>query len=233
MTEYTHRIRYSETDRTGHLSMQGLLRLFQDMNYLGAEDAGRGIAYQEAHGAAWYLLGWDIHVCKMPQLSEVVIFRSRFYQLAGALAKKYMTLTSADGVVLAYALTNWAYVDKSSGAVRPFPDGYWEGEEITPLPNGLCDMKRPRMHAGMVPLTPITIGEGLIDENGHVNNVRFTELALSLMGYETGAVALRATFIRQTRLGDMLTPMRGGDTAAPLLAFLGDDGETNAVFSAS
>ncbi len=232
MTEYTHRIRYSETDHTGCLSMQGLLRLFQDLNYLGAEDAGRGIAYQEAHGAAWFLLSWDVHCIDMPRLSDTVTFTSRFYQMSGALAKKYMTLTDASGRVCAYALTRWAYVNKESGEPLPFPDGYWQGEEIVPCPPAFGEMKRLRPSPAVSTLPAMTIADGLIDENRHVNNVRFSELALSLLGCDSGATVFRAEFLRQTRLGDKLTPVLSEDKEIPAITFLNEEGHTNAIFSA-
>ncbi len=232
MTEFTHRIRYSETDHTGRLSIQGLLRLFQDLNYLGAEEAGRGIAYQNEHGAAWYLLSWDVHAVDMPKLSDTVHFTSCFYQMTGAMAKKYMTLTNAVGDVLAYALTGWAYVNKATGEPLPFPDGYWREEDILPLPERFGNLTRVRAGETVEILPTITVSEGLIDENGHVNNVRFSELALSLLGLETGVRVMRATFVRETRLRDTLTPHLGGDEEMPVLAFIGKDGKPNAVFSA-
>ncbi len=232
MTEFTHRIRYSETDHTGRLSMQGLLRLFQDLNYLGAEDADRGIAYQDAHGAAWYLLAWDVHATRMPCLSETVTFTSRFYHMAGALAKKYMTLTNTAGDVLAYALTSWAYVNRATGEPLPFPDGYWEGEEILPLPAAYGQLTRVRAGKTVRTLSPVIVGDILIDENGHVNNVRFSELALSLLSHDTGAHLLRAAFIRESRRGDILTPEISGTEASPVLAFRAQDGEIRAIFSA-
>ncbi len=227
------RIRYSETDASGKLSMQGLLRLFQDMNYLGAEDAGRGITYQNAHGAAWYLLSWDIHTVSMPSLSETVTFTSHFYQSTGPLAKKFMNLTNENGEVLAYALTRWAYVNKESGEPMPFPPDYWQGEPTLPLPAGYTETTRLRAPTNAELLAPITVSLDLIDENRHVNNVRFSEMALDMMGYRYGAVTLRAVFVRQTRLGDILTPRLAKGTDAGTIAFFGEDGLVNAVFYAN
>ncbi len=231
MTEYTHRIRYSETDSTGCLSLSGLLRLFQDFNYLGAEDAGRGIVYQDTHGAAWYLLAWDVHCIALPRLSETVTFTSCFYQLSGALAKKYMTLTDEKGDVLAYALTRWSYVNKADGTPMPFPEGYWEGEEILPCPPAFGTMKRLRPPTSACLCNTLVVDDDLIDENGHVNNVRFSELALSLFG-KNHVDTFGAEFLRQTRLGDMLTAMRSNDdNGSSMLTFLASDGKPNAIFT--
>ncbi len=225
------RIRYSETDLTGKLSMQGLLRLFQDMNYLYAEDAGRGIDYQAAHGAAWYLLSWDVHLCDAPLLSETVYFSSYFYQMTGALAKKYMTLTGEDGRVLAYALTRWAFVDIASGDTVPFPPHYWEGADVTPLPEGIKPSPRIPAPRG-VALEPIVVGDVLIDENEHVNNVRFSELALTMVSKEVGSVALQAEFLRQTRRGDTLYPLVAKVGGRMVVSFRDAQGKPYANFAA-
>ncbi len=230
MTPVSHRIRYSETDLTGHLSMPGLMRLFQDLNYLEVEDAGRGIAYQSAHGAAWYMLSWDVHMIRAPKLSETVYFSCFFYQMHGALAKKYMCLKDVAGEVLAYALTRWAFVDIKTGTPTPCPNDYWG--LITPdvLPTDIKPTARIRLKETQK-LMPLAVTRSLIDENGHVNNVFFSELAMSLMGYETGACALQAEFIQQSHEGDMLFPVLSHGKDSSAISFLDKNGVPYANFA--
>lgn len=238
------RVRYSETDSTSSLSMSGLLRLLQDLNYLAVEDAGRGIGYQTAHRAAWYLLSWDVRLVAPPRLSDEYRFSAAFYRRTGSLAKKYMTLESPGGRLFATADTRWAFVDTVTGEPLPCPPDYFGDDPLTAPPADEGHGARIRLPRGATPLAPLTVGACLIDENGHANNVRLTELAMTLAGFDTGCRRLRAEFLRQTREGDRLTPVlsasdagivHGGGTgdAETILALLADDGKPQAVFAFS
>ena len=190
------RVRYSETDATGRLSMTGLLRLFQDLNYLAVEDVGRGIGYQTAHRAAWYLLSWDVRLDAPPALSDPYRFEAAFYRRSGSLAKKYMTLTDKAGDVLATADTRWAFVDTVTGEPLPCPPDYFGDDPLTDAPRATGSGARIRLPDDAEHLAPLTVGDALIDENGHANNVRLTELAMTLAGFDTGCRRLRGTIRR-------------------------------------
>ena len=45
MYEMSCKVRFSETDRNGVMSMNGLLRLFQDVGYAHALERGFGLEY--------------------------------------------------------------------------------------------------------------------------------------------------------------------------------------------
>lgn len=232
MTEYQTRVRYSETDRTGRLSMQGLLRLFQDANYFGIEDAGRGIGYQTAHRAAWFLLSWDVRLLSPPPLSAEVCVTSAFYARTGALAKKYMTLTAPDGALLATADTRWAFVDTDTGLPTPCPEDYFGKDTLQEIPPEIHGGSRIRAQETGEILSAFRVSPFLLDENDHVNNVRLTELALSLTHHDDGCRHVRAEFLRQSRLSDRLTPRLSSTQAGEaVLAFLAEDGKPNALFA--
>lgn len=232
MTPCNGRVRYSETDVSGRLSMSGLLRLLQDLNYLAVEDAGRGIAYQAAHRAAWYLLSWDVVLTAPPALSAPYRFTSAFYQRVGALARKYMTLESPEGALLAAADTRWGFVDTVTGAPIPCPADYFGAEPLgAPPPQDLSLGGRIRAAAAGEPLPPLTVGGALIDENHHANNVRLTEEAMRLAGADVGCIRLRAEFLRQTRRGARLTPVCTVTDETRYLTLLAEDGRAQARFA--
>lgn len=232
MIPYDGRVRYSETDATGRLSMAGLLRLLQDLNYLAVEDAGRGIAYQAAHRAAWYLLSWDVVLTAPPALSAPYRFTSAFYRRVGALARKYMTLESPEGSLLAAADTRWGFVDTVTGEPTPCPADYFGDVPLgAPPPMNLALGKRLRPLDGGNTLPLLIVGGALIDENRHANNVRLTEEAMRLAGADVGCVRLRAEFLRQTRLGDRLTPVCAVTDETRYLTLLTEDGRVQARFA--
>ena len=227
------RVRYSETDMTGSLSMPGLLRLFQDLNYLAVEDAGRGIDYQLVHRAAWYLLSWDVRLQNPPRLSDPYHFAASFYRRSGSLAKKYMTLESPEGVRFATADTRWAFVDTETGEPLSCPADYFGSDPLAPAPAEGGGGMRIRLPKEAAHLPALTVDASLIDENRHANNVRLTELAMRLAGFEVGCRRLRAEFLRQTREGDCLTPVLAESGTESVLALLSKDGKPQASFAFS
>lgn len=232
MYEFRSRVRYSETDRRGVLSMQGLLRILQDANYLYAEDAGRGISYQAGHRAAWYLLSWDVRMLRAPRLSEPYVFTAAFYARSGSLSKKYLALRSETGELLADARTRWAFVNTVTGEPVECPADYFGEEPLLSLDRKSGEIARIRPTGSGRLLSPLSVTPLLLDENQHVNNVRLSETALTLTGYEEGCTRFRAEFLRQTRGGETLTPrLTEGTDGDAVLTFLASDGEANAVFS--
>ena len=110
MYEYSFRVRYSECDRTGHLSLMGLLGLFQDGGYLHAHDRGLGIEHSAKTEQTWYLLTWNIYADKLPPLSAYCTLSTWFYESRGVFARKNILLRDEKGEVLAKGDTLWVHL---------------------------------------------------------------------------------------------------------------------------
>ena len=142
-----------------------------------------------------------------------------------------------------------------TGEPLPCPPDYFGDDPLTDAPRATGSGARIRLPDDAEHLAPLTVGDALIDENGHANNVRLTELAMALTGFDTGCRRLRAEFLRQTRPGDRLTPVlatvgtdatnrRGHEEAGTVnaeavnstetvLGLLSGDGKPQAVFAFS
>ena len=70
----------------------------------------------------------------------------------------------------------------------------------------------------------------LIDTNGHGNNVKLTELAMSISGADSGCVMLRAEFKRQVRKETFIYPYIAGRENGVVTVFKDEKGETLSVF---
>ena len=60
MYQFDSRVRYSETDEQGRLSVTGILNYLQDCSTLQSEDIGLGIEYLKKTRHAWWLSSWQI-----------------------------------------------------------------------------------------------------------------------------------------------------------------------------
>ena len=68
MYQFKSRIRYSETDETGRLSVPGIINYMQDCSTFQSEDGRMGISYLKEHHRAWLLSGWRIVIDRYPKL---------------------------------------------------------------------------------------------------------------------------------------------------------------------
>ena len=72
MYQFKSRIRYSETDETGRLSVPGIINYMQDCSTFQSEDGRMGISYLKEHHRAWLLSGWRIVIDRYPKLGEEI-----------------------------------------------------------------------------------------------------------------------------------------------------------------
>ena len=67
MYTFDSRIRYSETDETGALSLLGVINYMQDCSTFQSEDIGLGVEYLEKKKRAWLLSSWRIVIDRYPE----------------------------------------------------------------------------------------------------------------------------------------------------------------------
>jgi acyl-ACP thioesterase len=70
MYEVKGKVRYSETDSEGKLTIPALLNYFQDSSTFQSESLGVGIKTLMEHNLAWVLSSWQICINEMPALAE-------------------------------------------------------------------------------------------------------------------------------------------------------------------
>ena len=62
MYTFDSRVRYSETDSGGKLTMASLINYFQDCSTFQAEELGVGVEYLRERHLVWVLSAWQIVV---------------------------------------------------------------------------------------------------------------------------------------------------------------------------
>ncbi len=70
MYTFDSRVRYSETDEEGNLSVVGIMNYLQDCSTFQSEDLKLGISYLNEEKRAWWLSGWQIEILRQPHLGE-------------------------------------------------------------------------------------------------------------------------------------------------------------------
>lgn len=72
MYTFKSRVRYSECDQTGHLSLVDMINYFQDCSVFHSESIGQGVSVLEKEKKAWFLSSWNLEIERFPVLGEEI-----------------------------------------------------------------------------------------------------------------------------------------------------------------
>lgn len=206
MYTFDSRIRYSETDSEGKLTMASLLNYLQDCSTFHSEDVGLGVDYFREVHQVWVLSSWQIVVERYPRLYEHVTIGTQPYDMKGFLGFRNFSMMTEDGEYLAKANSIWSLLNTDTG--KPVPvngemlQKYGLGEKL--------DMEyAPRKIAvpeGGISGEPIVVKKHHLDTNHHVNNGQFVDMTMDFLPEQFVIGQLRAEYKKQAFLDDILVP---------------------------
>ncbi len=206
MYTFESRIRFSETDSEGKLTLLGLLNYFQDCSTFHSEDVGLGLGYMRERKLAWVLSSWQIVAERYPELGEHVTIGTIPYRFRSFMGYRNFFMQDQAGNYLAKANSLWALIDLESGrpvaASQEMQEGYRPEE---PLEMEYAD-RRIAVPQGGRSLNPITVGLHLLDTNHHVNNGQYVAIAEDFLEQGRRIRQLRVEYKKQAFLGDVFYP---------------------------
>ena len=133
MYTFESRVRYSETDETGRLSVTGIMNYFQDCSTFQSEDLHMGISYLEEEKRAWWLNSWQIVIDRYPSLGEKIQISTYPHGFKGIYGYRNFLIRDESGAVIVKADSCWFFYDLEKGCpARVTPKeirGYGECEE--------------------------------------------------------------------------------------------------------
>ena len=97
MYTFESRIRYSETDSRGKLTMASLINYFQDCSTFHSEDLHLGVEYLKKEHLVWVLSSWQIVVERYPWLGEKVVIGTLPYEVKGFLGYRNFAMLDEKG----------------------------------------------------------------------------------------------------------------------------------------
>jgi acyl-ACP thioesterase len=208
MYTFNSRVRYSETDEYGKLTLTGVMNYFQDCSTFQSEDIGKGITYLTAHHKAWWLTSWQIIIDRYPALGEEIEISTWPYEFKGFYGYRNFTICDKKGNYLVRANSIWFLFDTQKARPVKIQEedikGYYIGE------NKQLDMDyAPRKIKVMEPFAeaePVTIGKHHIDTNHHVNNAQYVEIAREVLPDEETIVELRVEYKKAAAFKDVVYP---------------------------
>lgn len=229
MYTFEGRIRYSETDSEGRLTMASLINYFQDCSTFQSEDLGLGIGYLKELHLVWVLSSWQIVVERYPSIGEKVVTGTSPYMLKGFLGYRNFCMKDAEGAYLAKANSLWSLLDTRTGHPASIPQVMLERYRLEEKIDMEYAPRKIAIPAEGVEGEPVAVKKHHLDTNHHVNNEQFIEIAMGYLPEDFTVRQVRAEYKKQAFLDDVLMPWISGGEGQYCVALKDSAGGTFAV----
>ncbi|MCM1113001.1 MAG: thioesterase [Muribaculum sp.] len=200
------RIRYSEADITGRLTLAALLNYFQDCSTFQSEDLGVGVAYLAERHMVWVLSSWQIVVERYPLVGEHVQIGTQPYEFKGFLGSRNFVMIAEDGSYCAKANSLWCLLNTDTGKPVMPTEKMREKYVVADRVEMEYAPRKIALPAGGEDREPITVKKHHLDTNHHVNNGQYVDMAMEFLPESFAIRQLRAEYKEQTFLDDVLCP---------------------------
>ena len=229
MYQFDSRIRYSETDSEGNLTMMALLNYFQDCSTFQSEDAGVGVRYCLDRDLVWVLNAWQIVPIRLPKLGEKVRIATIPYEFQKFMGFRNFMMFDEAGDYLAKANSVWSLINVKTGRFEMPNEDMRKGypiEERIPMDYAGRKISVP---TGGVAMEPITVALHHLDANHHVNNGQYVAMALEFLPDGFEMKQLRAEYRKQAFLGNIIVPYVAKEDNRVVVALQDTDGKPYSV----
>ena len=209
------RIRYSECDESGRLSLLAMLNYLQDSSIFHAEDLFHGVSDISGRGLAWLIAAWQIRIEHLPRFCDHISVSTWVHSMSKTLSSRNFVMADENGTPIVLADSLWFVFDAALGRPVRIPEDqriYLTGDKPLDLPP---TQRRLSITGSFEPAPEVTVGELHLDTNRHVNNAQYLGMATDAIAACLGdqdarrAEDIESIFIqykRQALLGDVIVP---------------------------
>ncbi len=179
--ERRFRVRYYECDPYGHLNNTNYLRYMQETAFDASAAAGYGMARYQSMDRTWLVRETDIEYFQPARYNDELTVKTwviDFWRVHSRRA--YEFYRAADGELLARAVTDWAFLEQSTGRPAPIPAevaaAYFPAGEVVEGTRRKRIPPAPAPPPGAFTHTRQVSWRDL-DTNAHVNNAAYLGFA--------------------------------------------------------
>ena len=227
--EFDCRVRYSEIDHRGTMTLPALINYFQDASTFQSEAIGLGMDRLKHDRKAWVLSYWQVIVERYPQMCEKITTGTFATEFKGLYGNRNFYMKDGSGELIARANSIWAFMDLEKGRpVRP------TAEHIDPY--GTCEPLDMPYEERKIALPeqseagePFPVRKYHIDTNEHVNNCQYVQMALEMVPGDIQVRQLRVDYKKSAVLGDMIYPRMTAEQERTVVELCDADGKPYAI----
>lgn len=174
-----------QEDVTGHLSWANLGNIILRCASLHAEAHGFGYTYMQTHQRGWVLSRLVLDLEAMPATAEhfsVTTWVSRIFR---QFTDRNFTITGSDGCTYGHGISTWALIDYATRQpvnLETLPEGGFHRAMLDEVPP-IATYGRARCKS-TEPVATRDCRFSDLDINGHVNSIRYIDMALDLFPLE-------------------------------------------------
>lgn len=200
------RVRYSEVGMDEHMTLDAVLKYFQDSAVFQSEDLGCGIEQLREHNLVWFLSSWQICIGEYPKVADRICVSTWPYGFQRMWGERNHTISTPEGKCLAWGNSNWVLMDTEKQRPIPVPEELMSRYTLEPpfsmeyAPRKIVVSKDGRVEE------PVKITRAYLDSNNHVNNARYVQIGEEYLPEGFRIQQLRAEYKRQALLGDIICP---------------------------
>lgn len=210
MYSFQSKIRYSESDSEGKLSLSSLLNYFQDCSTFQSEELGVGFRYLKERNLVWVLSSWQIVVERYPKLCEEVLIGTFPYEFKSFLGSRNFFMAGKNGEYLAKANSLWSLLSTDTMKPVATPEDIVNRYVLEPKLAMDYASRKIVVPEGGSTADPILVQQYHLDTNHHVNNGQYVTIAMGYLpegfGAAHGIRQMRAEYKMQAFLNDELYP---------------------------
>lgn len=203
---FDSRVRYSEVDHKGMLTLPAVMNYLQDCSTFQSEDIGAGLSVLKERERAWLLSYWQVEVRRFPKLGEQITVGTLATGFRGCFGNRNFYIDDKYGSRLVCANSIWVYMDTRTG--RPTKPGEEEmavyGRE-EPL-DMEYEGRKIRLPEEVQALDSFPVRKAHIDTNEHVNNSQYIQMVMDVLPGDVQVHKLRVDYKKSAVLGDVIFP---------------------------
>ena len=227
-------VHYYEIGRDSRLTLPALMHYFEDIATLNSEANRLPLDYYWRTGQVFLLLKWDIVIRSWPRFNETVRIETRPTSFKKFLANRKYTVYTTDDQWIAEARSVWIFTDMTAKKPARIPAEIPEAFGVPPESEAsFYSLEDLPEIAGDAPAIPFSVGKRDLDNNGHVNNVRYVEWALESLPedftHSRAVGRVKIHYKKELREGDEATlltiPAQSDDGAVSDHSFRAKDQE--------
>lgn len=206
MYTFGSKVRYSEIDHRGTMTLPALINYFQDCSTFQSESLGYGVKAAKENKRAWILSYWQVVAERYPELGEKITVGTFATDFKGLFGERNFVMTDEEGKRLACANSLWVYMDMERG--RPIVPSKEEIEAYGTEPKLDMDYEGRKIKSAAEyedkPFFPVR--KYHIDTNEHVNNCQYVQFAMELLPKDQIVHQVRVSYKKSAVLGDIIYP---------------------------
>lgn len=209
MYSFDGRVRYSECDEDGRLSLLGLVNYLQDCSTFQSQSLGIGLDFMAAHHFAWFISAWQIEIDELPRFFDPIVVSTWAYSMRRTQAGRCFTISSPEGRTYVQADSLWFVYDTEAKSPVRIPESQLAYAEDTPRLDLPPTKRKLEVEGPYREARPVTIAEQHLDTNRHVNNAQYIQLAcdaLEELGEAFEPRRICVQYRQMALLGDLVAP---------------------------